>query len=562
MNRIWKTRDLRPELSFSLAKPLSISPITAQLLVNRGIEDEMQAQHFLYGDLASCHDPFLLKDSQKAVDRIKKAIEKKESILLYGDYDVDGITSVALLNIVLTSMGAKTTTYIPNRLEEGYGLNIKAVKLAHRKKNSLIITADCGISAHKEIELANSLGIDVIITDHHEIKSEILPRAFAIINPLQKNCDYPFKHLSGVGLVYKLACALLKNTGYPIEKHLDLVALGTVSDLSIQKGENRILTRVGLGKLTSTEKKGIRALIDVTGLKGKDISCGHIGFILGPRINAMGRIGSPDVALKLLLTDDQKEAEHLAGILNKENRNRQKIESRVLQEAMEKVEREINFKDSRVIVLSGNAWHPGVIGIVASRIIEKFYRPTIIIALEGNTGKGSGRSIDKFHLFNAISSCKEYLVDFGGHEGACGLVIKKKNVEPFRQKINEIAKQEILEENLYPTLDIDMKVELSDLTEKLVKELELMAPFGPENPRPVFSSSDAHLRNEPRRLTRNGFKMLVTDQKTTCEAISFRAGSMSIPSKGSKIDLAYTLSINTWQGLSSLQLDLKDLKTA
>jgi len=561
MNRIWKIRDSQPELSFSLAKPLNISPITAQLLLNRGIEDEMQAQHFLYGDAQSCHDPFLLKDSQKAVDRIRQAIDRKEKILLYGDYDVDGITSVALLKIVLTFLGADAATYIPNRLEEGYGLNVKAVKLAHRKKNSLIITADCGISAHKEIELANSLGIDVIVTDHHEIKSETLPEAFAIINPLQKNCDYPFKHLSGVGLVYKLACALFKNTAYPIEKHLDLVALGTVSDLSIQKGENRILTKIGLEKLTNTEKKGIRALIDVTGLKGKDISCGHIGFILGPRINAMGRIGSPDVALKLLLSEDTDEAKHLAGILNKENKNRQKIEARVLSEAMEKVQREINFKVSKVIVLSGSAWHPGVIGIVASRIIEKFYRPTIIIALEGKRGKGSGRSIDKFHLFNAISSCKEYLVDFGGHEKACGLVIDKKNIEPFRQKINEIAKHEIPEKNLYPTLNIDIKVELSDLTEKLVKEIELMAPFGSENPRPVFSSSDAYLRNEPRRLARNGFKMLVTDQKTTCEAISFRAGNMSIPSKGSRVDLAYTLSINTWQGLSSLQLDLKGLKT-
>ena len=431
MNRIWRVKDPHPDLSQSLARSLKISPITAQILLNRGIEDEMQARHFLHGDLTSCHDPHLLKDIKKAVARIKTAIDKKENILLYGDYDVDGITSVTLLTIILRFLKAKVTSYIPNRLEEGYGLNADAVKLASRKKNSLMITVDCGISAHKEVALANQLGIDVIITDHHEIKSAVLPEAYAIINPLQSDCNYPFKYLSGVGLAYKLAKVLLEGTSYRIEDHLDLVALGTVSDLSVQKGENRILTKWGIKRLNDTTNCGIKALIEASGLKGKDISCRHIGYTLGPRINAMGRIGSPEVALNLLLTDDAEKARQLAETLNKENRNRQKIDAKVFEEAMEKVEREVNFKEQRVIVLARAGWHAGVIGIVASRIIDRFYRPTIMISLEGNRGKGSGRSIDNFNLFNAVNSCKEHLIDFGGHEGACGLVIEKKNIEKY-----------------------------------------------------------------------------------------------------------------------------------
>ncbi|MBN1354193.1 MAG: DHH family phosphoesterase, partial [Candidatus Omnitrophica bacterium] len=288
MNRIWRVKVPYPEQSLSLANSLNISPIMGQILLNRGIKDEMQAQHFLYGDMDSCHDPYLLKDMEKAVARIKRAISGKERILVYGDYDVDGITSVALLTRLLVSMGGNAGSYIPNRLEEGYGLNSDAVKLAHRKKNSLLITVDCGISAHEEIKLAGKLGIDVIITDHHEIKSEKLPPSYAIINPLQEDCKYPFKHLSGVGLAYKLAQALSDGAGSG-QEHLDLVALGTVSDLSVQSGENRILTKCGLKRLTNTSKEGIKALISVSGLAGKDVSCSHIGYILGPRINAMGR---------------------------------------------------------------------------------------------------------------------------------------------------------------------------------------------------------------------------------------------------------------------------------
>ena len=560
MNRIWKVKSPNPELSATLAESLKISHITAQLLINRGITDEMQANHFLYGDLAGTHDPFRLKDMEKAVARIKRAIASGEKILVHGDYDVDGITAAALLKIVLSDLKADIEAYIPNRLDEGYGLSEKCIKVAHHKKISLIITVDCGISAHKEVAIASKLGMDVIITDHHEIKSETLPAAYAIINPFQKNCDYPFKYLSGVGLAYKLAKALTVETGYPIDEHLDLVALGTVSDMSAQSGENRILTKYGLKELNKTKKIGIKALMEVSGLKGKSISCRHIGYVLGPRINAMGRIGSPEVALKLILSTDADEAKTLAETLDKENRNRQKIEASVTEEAMDKIEKEINFKDTNVIVLSNPNWHMGVIGIVASRVVEKFYRPAIVISVDGERGKGSGRSIDNFHLFNAINECSEYLIDFGGHEGACGLAIEKKNIENFRKKINEVAKSMIVEKDLYPTVNIDMEVPLSDLSEKLVDELALLVPFGPENPKPVLSSKNVSLKQEPRRIAKNGIKMWVTASGITCEAISFKMAGLSLPSKGSRINLAYSPSINTWQGVSSVQLDLKDLK--
>jgi len=560
VNRIWRVKEKTSLQSQSLAQTLKISPITAQLLINRGITDEMQAHHFLYADFASCHDPRLLKDVIIAADRIHTAIRNKEDILIYGDYDVDGITSTALLYKTLTCLGGKVTTYIPNRIEEGYGLNENAVKLAHRKKIPLIVTVDCGISAHKEIELANKLKIDVIVTDHHEIKTENLPPAYAIVNSLQKDCSYPFKHLAGVGIAYKLAKVLLENTSFSAEDYLDLLALGTVSDMAAQKGENRVLTKCGLKKLNETKNLGIKALIETVGLKGKDVSCMHIGYILGPRINAMGRIGSADIALRLLLTEDPDEAKSLADTLNRENRNRQKIEARVLKEALEKLDREINFKDSKIIVLAGDSWHAGVIGIVASRIVDKFYRPAIVIALNGKRGKGSGRSIGNFHLFNAINACRDELVDFGGHEGACGLVIKKENIQKFTEKINKIAKEKILDTDLYPLIDIDLEVGLSDITEDLIEELKLLVPFGPENPQPIFSSTNTYLKNHPRKIAKSGFKMWVTDGKAICEAISFRNTSMSVPSVGSHVSIVYSPSINTWQGVSSVQLALKDLK--
>lgn len=560
MRKIWRIKETKSAIQESLSSSLNISKITAQLLANRGINNPAEASEFLNCSISSCHDPFLLKDMDKAVARIKEAISKGEHILVYGDYDVDGMTGVALLYSALKKLGGLVETYIPNRLEEGYGLNLAAIKKAKKDGVALIITVDCGISSFKEIESARALNMDVIVTDHHEILNGRIPPAHAVINPLQETCKYPFKHLAGVGLAYKLVKALYEDTRYFAEDFLDLVSLGTVSDIAPLVGENRILTKHGLDELNSRNRVGLNALMEVSGLSGKDISSGHIGYILGPRINAMGRVGSPKIALELLLTEDEDEAKILAKVLDTENRNRQKIESRILEEAISKVEREVNFKHHRVIVLASQEWHPGVIGIVASRLVDRYYRPTIMISLDGKFGKGSGRSVERFHLFEYLLRCKDSLIGFGGHESACGITIEKNRIDEFRDRINFEAGRDIQEGALSPKLDIDMDVPLNMLNEAVIDELENLAPFGEENPRPVLASSGLVVKDGARPIGKSGFKMWVTDNHITCEAVSFGRNDLQLPKAGSGVDLAYTPSINNWQGLQSIQLELRDIR--
>jgi single-stranded-DNA-specific exonuclease len=560
MRKIWRTKEADPALQGLLSGALNISKVTAQLLANRGILDPVEAESFLRSSLSSCHDPFLLKDMHKAISRIKKAISDRQPVLVYGDYDVDGITSVTVLYTALKNLGAVVETYIPNRMEEGYGLNLGAIKKAHRDGVGLIVTVDCGITSFKEIEYAKSIGIDVIVTDHHEIVESHIPSACAVINPLQSDCKYPFKHLAGVGIAYKLVKALYEDTQLFAEDFLDLVSLGTVADIAPLVGENRVIARRGLEEMNKRERIGLSALMDVGGLNGKEVLSGHIGFILGPRINAMGRIGSAKTSLDLLLSNDAEEAKRLAKIMDTENRNRQKIESRILEEVLAMVEREVNFKHHRVIVLASENWHPGVIGIVASRVADRFYRPAILISLDGKFGKGSGRSIDGFHLFEYLLRSKDTLMGFGGHESACGVTVDKDRVSEFRDRINEEAARDVDENIFSPKIDIDMDISLDSLTETVINELDGLAPFGPENPKPVLSSKRVVVKDGPRQIGKNGFKMWVTDNGVTCEAVSFGKNGLEMPKTGSEIDLAYTPSINDWQGVRSIQLELKDIK--
>lgn len=560
MRKIWQIKTPNPSLQESLSSALNISKVTAQLLVNRGVMDPLGAADFLRTSLSSCHDPFLLKDMDKAVFRIKKAISGGEKMLVYGDYDVDGMTGVTVLYSALKILGADVESYIPNRLEEGYGLNTGAIKKAHKKGVTLIITVDCGITSFKEIEYARSINIDVIVTDHHEILEACLPTAYAVVNPLQASCRYPFKHLAGVGIAYKLVKALYDDTPFFAEDFLDLVSLGTVADISPLVGENRTLTKYGLDELNKRRRVGLKALMNVAGLSGKDISSGHIGFVLGPRINAMGRVGSPQKALELLMSDDLSSAEGLAKMLNTENRNRQKIESKILDEALSKVEREVNFKYHRVIVLASENWHAGVVGIVASRIADRFYRPTILISMNGKMGKGSGRSIENFHLFDYLFRCRDTLMGFGGHECACGITIARDRIDEFRDRINEEAAKDVREDIFSPRLGIDIDVPLSALNEEVIYEIESLSPFGPDNPRPVLASRNVTVKDGPRHIGKNGFKMWVTDDHITCEAVTFGRGNLEIPAPGSTLDIAYMPSINNWQGLQSIQLELVDIK--
>lgn len=560
MRTIWNIRTAKSDTRKALSSALKISEIMAQLLSNRGIDDVKEASEFLACSLSSCHDPFLMKDMDKAVSRMRKAISNGEKVLVYGDYDVDGMTSVAMLKQALLNLGAVVETYIPNRLEEGYGLNTNAIKKALKDGVSLIITVDCGISSFREIEYANGVKIDVIVTDHHEIVNSQVPPAYAVVNPLQESCRYPFKHLAGVGIAYKFVKALYEGTSFFAEDFLDLVSLGTIADIVPLKGENRILVKHGLYEMNKRNRIGLNALTEVAGLNGKDISSGHIGFILGPRINAMGRVGSPQKALDLLLANDNDEAMKLAKMLDTENRNRQKIESRILEEALSKIEREVNFKHHKVIVLGSENWHAGVIGIVASRIADRFYRPTILISLDGKHGKGSGRSVEKFNLFNVLHQCKDTLLGFGGHEAACGLTIEKDRLDEFREKINIAANSCTYDDTFCPQLEIDMEIPLNELNEDVINEIESLAPFGEENPRPVFSSRNLIVKDGPRQIGKKGFKMWVTDNNVTCEAVNFGRNELLAPKTGSGIDLAYVPSINDWQGLQSIQLELKDIK--
>lgn len=569
MQKAWEITSIDKSKCDSFCKALNVSPLLAHLLLNRDISTVEEARGFLSGSLSSLNDPFLFKDMDKAVDRIKSAIEDGEAILIYGDYDVDGLTATALLFLTLKEYSSRITYYVPDRLKEGYGLNVEALKGVQKNGVGLVISVDCGITSIEEVDFLRKQRIDCIILDHHQPLKNILPHAFAIINPLQPGCDYPYKDLASVGLVFKLAQALRKKLKHkrigvmpPLEEYLDLVALGTISDVAPVTGENRILIKHGLKYLATTRKKGLRALMEVAGIgRKREFFTDTVGFILGPRINASGRLSSALHALKLLLTEDEEEAKALAEGLDKENRKRQSIEEDILKEAMLKVERDVNFKDHKVIVISSDKWHPGVIGIVASRIVEKFYRPTILVAFNEDLGRGSGRSIRNFHLFEALSRCKEHLVEYGGHERAAGITVSRDKIDTFREQLNAIAFETLQPLDLIPRLAIDAEVQLSDITLRLMKELELLEPFGVGNPKPVFAVRNLSLKLKPKVINSSTLKLWVTDGELTYEAVGFKRTFDFKPEFASdRFSLAFTPSINDWQGQETIQLQLKDIK--
>ncbi|NQT33449.1 MAG: single-stranded-DNA-specific exonuclease RecJ [Candidatus Omnitrophica bacterium] len=563
MNTIWKIHEENTRLQKSLGDELGVTPLFAQLLVNRGLKTPGAAQEFLFGDMSFCSDPFLMKDMDRSVSRIKKAIDAKEKILIYGDYDVDGVTSVALLSDIFDKLGANYETFIPNRLEDGYGLNIRAIALARDHGTKLIVTVDCGINSVEEVECANKYGIDVIITDHHVVKGSERPPAYAIIDPHQSDCSYPFTALAGVGVTYKLARALMRGKEEEVDEHLDLVALGTIADVVPLTGENRILGKAGLKKIANTNKPGLKALMEIAKVDPEKLTCRHIGFMLAPRINAMGRVGSANMALDLLVCKDMTEARRLARVLDGENKNRQEIEKVIVKQAVEKVKSTMDPEKEKVIVVADDDWHPGVIGIVASRLVDEFNKPAILISLKGDTGKGSGRGVAGFDLFQAIDKAEEHLITFGGHKQACGIKIKKENIGSFRDAINEAAPSCFCdEEELIPELKIDLKIPFAHVGVKLINELSLLMPYGQGNSEPVFCTGGIKVKRPPREIGRNGFKFLATCGNLTCEAITFRKNSVRKPKNGDMIDLAYTPSINSWNGIDSIQLNIKDLRLA
>lgn len=558
MQKDWHIKDADPQLQAKLSDALDVHPIVSQLLINRAIVNVKEAQDFLKADLAGLHDPFLLKNMDIAVERIRLAQLRKERVLVFGDYDVDGVTSSALLNNILTQMGIETLHYIPHRMHHGYGLNEEVSGFVREHKVSLLIAVDCGITACHEVGLLRQQGVDVIIIDHHH-PSEILPEATAIIDPKQKDCPYPFKHLAAVGLVVKLAQAIL---GGISEEALNLAAIGTVADVVPLQGENRILVKSGLASLVNTKNKGLMALLETAKIKDKKITPFHVGFILGPRINAAGRMDTASKSLDLFLSDDATKAYDLAKALERHNTERQKMQGSIVEEAIEIVERDVNFKDQKVIVVSKQGWHRGVLGIVASKIVDRYYRPTVVISIdEDGIGTASARSIDGFHLHRALQSCADYLEAFGGHEGAAGLTIREKNIDPFRNLINELAHEMLEAKRLIPTLRIDCEIPLASISMGLAGIIDSMEPFGEGNPAPIFCSRRLSVKRTPLILGKDTLKLWVSDGDFTISAVGFNmARYQGMLRPGEKIDLAYQIIIDEWNKEPTPQLKLKDIR--
>ncbi|MEA3328542.1 MAG: single-stranded-DNA-specific exonuclease RecJ [Candidatus Omnitrophota bacterium] len=561
MQKIWEVKEQNIELQEQLSRALKAPRIISQLLINRGVGSCKEAQGFLEGGFADLHDPFLLKDIKQAVRRIKKAVSGQEQVMICGDYDVDGVTSVAIMVKVLTKLGLRPKHYIPDRLKEGYGLNKPVIRKAGREGVSLLIALDCGTANFKEVEYAAGLGIDTIIVDHHQPGDGLIPKALAVINPKRGDSTYPYKDLAAVGLVFKLIQVL---TGQQEAlSYLDLVTLGTIADVVPMTGENRLIVRNGLDRLTNTRSPGIRALIGISGLSNKEITSRHVSYILAPRLNAAGRIDSAALSLGLLLTSENQEAVSLAKILDQKNKERQKIQQKTFTEIIGKIEegKEINFKVHKTIILWNENWHLGIVGIVASKIAERYYRPTIIISLKEGVGKGSGRSIRDFHLFNAVKKCGRFLERFGGHKKAIGLTVMADNLSDFRQMANLVASEELSWQDLTPKVEIDSEISLNDLSLELLEEIKKLQPFGPQNRYPVFSSPNVILKTAPEVVGRRHLKMWITDNGAVYPAIWYdKAVLSSLDWEKKPFAVAYSPSVRVWQGRKELHLEIKDIK--
>ncbi len=558
MNKRWTVYTPNPRLQVVLSDYLRIHPTVAQLLINRSIMTTQEAEDFLRADLSRMHDPLLLMDMDKADRRIRQARERKEKVLVFGDYDVDGVTSSVILNKVLKRLGLDVVHYIPHRMREGYGLNAGIVDFARQNNVGLLISVDCGVTAIDEVDLLNAAGIEVIVIDHHEPPQGRLPAAAAVIDPKRKDCPYPYKGLVAAGLAYKLAQLMI---GPDAKEYLELAALGTIADVAELNGENRILAREGLAQILATKNIGLKALMKEARLAQRKIRTHTIGFVLGPRINASGRLGSAQKALRLLLSEDPKEAASLAKDLEEINRKRQKTQNEIVEEALRLVEKEMNFNEHKVIIVSKEGWHQGVVGIVASRLVDRFYRPAIVISLNEGLGTGSARSVDGFHMFEALNRCSPLLKNYGGHKHAAGLTIEENQVLHFRELINSVAGEILKAEHLVPTLEIDCELSISDLDIRLARFLERLEPFGEGNPYPLFCSRRLTLKGAPAVLSRDTLKFWVTDGKNTVSAVGFGMASYCDMLRHSpRIDLAYSLTIDEWNKAPTIQLKVKDIR--
>ncbi len=554
-----------PELAVQFAAELGVSETFARLLANRGFTTIQQVHDFLEPSMDRLLDAFTMRDMDLAVTRVLRAVDDREQILVYGDYDVDGITSTSLLTATLTALGAKVTYFIPDRIRDGYGLSERGVDVARKRRVKLIITADCGITATNEVKLAKAAGIEVLVTDHHEPLGE-LPEAVAVLNPKRKDCPYPFKDLAGVGVVFKLVQGLAARRPEALPPsfvlgHLDLVALGTIADVVPLLGENRIFAKIGLEQLCTSEKPGIVALKEVAGLKTRRVESGHVAYILAPRINAAGRLGNAESGVRLLLSNEPRSAAIIAESLEEDNTNRKKIDESTLEDALAQL-RQYGAELPPAIVLWSDRWHPGVLGIVASRLIERFHRPTILVACDGEEGKGSGRSVPGFDVHQALQECSEYLLGFGGHSYAAGLTILTENLEAFRDRLCAVVQARIRPDDYIPKLSIDGPIRLDDLNEDLVQFLDRLSPFGIGNAEPLFIADDVRLASTPMVVSRNHLKMSIRQNGREMDCIGFGMGHMAGPlsTEAGRISVAFVPTINVWQNRARLQLKLRDIQ--
>lgn len=558
MKKKWEYLEQDEELIKQIATKHNISELLAKILVNRGITGEEEIEIFLNPKRNNFHNPFLLNDMEKAVDRIIKAIETKEKTIIYGDYDVDGITSITVLKKFLNERGLQVDYYIPNRLDEGYGLNDEAIKKIAEQGYTLMITVDCGISGIEEVKKATSYGIETIITDHHE-QLETLPEAYAIVNPKRKDNTYSFRGLAGVGVVFKVIQAISQKLNLDEKeylKYLDIVCIGTISDIVPLVDENRVIAKLGLMLVKCTKNIGLRELIKETGYKNVDSFM--VSFGIAPRINACGRMGKQEEALELFLTDDYEKACTITKNLNQYNLQRQEIEKNIFDQAIEELQKE-NIDNLNSIVLAGENWHHGVIGIVASRITEKYFKPTILIGIENEIGKGSGRSVPGFDLHDALAQSAEYLEKYGGHEMAVGLSLNKDKIKDFKIHFEQIAKDKNVK-SIVPVIKIDCEIGKKELNKQTVEQIKLLEPFGEKNKPPLISYKNLKIVSIRTLSEGKHLKLMLKDGNDTVNAIGFNLGELINDYLiGDKVDVVGTLEINNYNCEEQIQINIKDM---
>ncbi|MBP8903668.1 MAG: single-stranded-DNA-specific exonuclease RecJ [Paludibacteraceae bacterium] len=559
--------DEQNEIKNKLANELSISPVLAKLLVQRGIVTFDDARSFFRPDLNDLHDPFLMKDMDKAVERLTKAMQRNEKILIYGDYDVDGTTSVSLVYRFLVKFYSNLDFYIPDRYNEGYGISIKGIDFAAQNNFKLIIALDCGIKAVEKIKYAKTLGVDFIICDHHNPDDE-LPPAVAVLDTKRNDCTYPYKHLSGCGVGFKLMQAFAMENNIHFEELiplLDLLALSIASDIVPITGENRILAFFGLKQLNSNPSTGVKAIIEVCGLKDREITISDIVFKIGPRINASGRMKLATEAVELMVSRDYNFAYERSGTINEYNNDRKDLDKNITDDAIAMIRLDESYAERKSIVVYKPDWHKGVIGIVASRLAEEYYKPSVVLTESNGFASGSARSVLGFDLYKAVESCKDLLENFGGHMYAAGLTMKTENVDEFSRRFENFVAEHIQEDQTYPQIDIDAVIEFKDITPKFFRVLKQFGPYGPGNMKPVFESKNVYDYGSSRLVGKDQehLKLELTDSSSenVMSGIAFRMHEFNDHLKAlNPLDICYTLEENTFNNNTSIQLMIRDIK--